>query len=84
MGEMAMNDLGDFIVETLKAIVQVLIWGWILYILGYAAIWVFTFGRYPKSPESPRQKNAIAGVGLLCLIVLWTALAGYNNFVQSG
>lgn len=82
MEEMEMNDVVDFILEVLKAIVAILIWGWILYILGYAVIWVFTFGRYPKSHETLRQTNLISGVGLLFLIVLWLGLASYNNFVQ--
>jgi hypothetical protein len=82
MKEMKMNDIGDFILEVLKGVVILLIWGWILYLLGYVVLWAFTLGRYPKGPKTQRQNNLVSGVGLLFLIVLWFGLAGYNNFVQ--
>jgi hypothetical protein len=82
MEGMQMNNIADLILEILKAIIIMLIWGWILYILGYVVLWVFTLGRHPKGPKSPRQTNLVSGVGLLFLIVLWSGLAGYNNFIR--
>jgi hypothetical protein len=82
MEGMQMDDLADIIVEILKFIILMLIWGWIFYILGYAVLWVFTFGKYPKGLKSPQQANLVSGVGLLFLIVLWSGIVGYNHFVQ--
>jgi hypothetical protein len=82
MEGMQMNNVADLILEVLKAIIIMLIWGWILYILGYIVLWVFTLGRYPEGPKSLRQTNLVSSVGLLFVIVLWSGLAGYNNFVR--
>jgi len=77
-----MNHVTDFILEVVKAIVVELIWGWILYIIGYVILWAFTVGRYPKGPRSQRQTNFVAGAGLLFLVVVWFGIAGYNNFIR--
>ena len=78
-----MNDVIDFIWGIIKMIILMVIWGIILYFIGYAVVWAFTLGRYPKGPRSQRQTNLISGAGLLFLVVVWFGIAGYNNFIRA-
>ncbi len=78
-----MDDVINFIAEIIKAIIHIFIWGIILYCIGYAVLWVFTLGRYPKGPRSKRRTNLISGVGLLFLVAVWFGIAGYNNFFRT-
>ncbi len=78
-----MNDLTDFIGEIIKAVIYIFIWGIILYCIGYAVVWVFTLGRYPKGPRSKRQTNIVSGAGLLFIVAVWFGIAGYNNFIRA-
>ncbi len=78
-----MNNVLDFIYDVIKMIIFIFIWGIILYCIGYAVLWLFTLGRYPKGPRSKRRTNLISGVGLLFLVVVWFGIAGYNNFIRA-
>jgi hypothetical protein len=78
-----MHDVSDFIWEVIKMIIYVIIWGIILYCIGYAVAWAFTLGKYPKGPRSQRQTNLISGAGLLFLVAVWFGIAGYNNFIRT-
>ena len=78
-----MDDIVDFIWGVIKIIIHMIIWGIILYYLGYVVLWVFTLGRYPRGPRSKRRTNLISGVGLLFLVVVWFGIAGYNNFIRA-
>ena len=78
-----MDDIVDFIWGVIKVVIHFIIWGIILYCIGYAVIWAFTLGRYPKRPRSKRQTNLISGAGLLFLVVVWFGIAGYNNFIRA-
>ena len=78
-----MNDVIDFVGEIIKMVIYIFIWGIILYCIGYAVVWGFTLGRYPKGPLSKRQTNIISGAGLLFIVVVWFGIAGYNNFIRA-
>ena len=78
-----MNDVIDFIGEIIKTIIYIIIWGIILYCIGYAVVWGFTLGRYPKGPRSKLQTNIISGAGLLFIVVVWFGIAGYNDFIRA-
>ena len=82
-----MHNVADFIWEIIKEIIErivyMIIWAFILYSIGYAVVWIFTLGRYPKGQRSRRQTNLISGVGLLFLVAVWFGIAGYNNFTRT-
>ena len=78
-----MDDVVDFILHVIKMIILMFIWGIILYCIGYAVVWAFTLGKYPKGSRSQRQTNLISGAGLLFLVVVWFGIAGYNNFIRT-
>jgi predicted PurR-regulated permease PerM len=78
-----MDHIVDFIWRVIKEIIYMIIWGIILYCIGYAVVWAFTLGRYPKGPRSKRRTNLISGLGLFFLIVVWFGIAGYNNFIRA-
>ena len=78
-----MDDVVDFILHVIKMIIFMFIWGIILYCIGYAVVWAFTLGKYPKGPRSQRQTNLISGVGLLFLVVVWFGITAYNNFIRT-
>jgi hypothetical protein len=78
-----MHHVADFIWEIVKMIIYMIMWGFILYSIGYAVVWTFTLGRYPKGQRSRRQTNLISGVGLLFLVAVWFGIAGYNNFIRT-
>lgn len=82
LGRPKLDEIGDFIVAVLRAVVIMLLWGWIFYVLGYAVLWVFTFGKYPKNLKLQGKANLVSCMGFLFLIALWFALAGYNNSVR--
>jgi hypothetical protein len=77
-----MNDFADLVWAIIKAIIYALIWGFLLYWLGYLMVWLFTRGKYPKNTGSLREDNFISGVGFLFLVVVWFGIAGYNNFFR--
>ena len=78
-----MRDVADFIWEIIKMIIYMIIWAFILYSIGYAVVWIFTLGRYPKGQRSRRQTNLISGVGFLFLVAVWFGIAGCNNFIRT-
>ena len=78
-----MDDVVDFVLHVIKMIIFMFIWGIILYCIGYAVVWAFTLGKYPKGPRSQRQTNLISGVGLLFLVVVWFGITAYNNFIRT-
>jgi len=77
-----MADIIDFVSRAITTIVRMILWGIILYCIGYVVVWIFTLGRYPQHIRSPRETHLISGAGLLFLLVVWLVIAGYNNFIR--
>jgi hypothetical protein len=63
-----------FIGTFVRFVIQQIIIEGILYGLGYMSLYIITFGNYPKSPITSRDKNYILLAGLITLLIIFLAV----------
>ncbi len=66
------------IIEVVKFIVSALIWGVVLFYIGYAILMLVTFFKYPSDKQLEKQVNVISCVGLNGVYISWACIATYN------
>jgi hypothetical protein len=76
-----MSKIFEYILEIIKAILLAILWSWILYGLGYLALYIFTLGKYPKNLSSRHKERNISLAGIAFIVLVWFGIAGYNNFI---
>ena len=69
----------DAVGATARFIFKVIIWDFVLFHLGRIVLLVATLGRYPTRRDSQQSRGRIQWVGIATLIVLWAAVALFNN-----
>jgi hypothetical protein len=67
------------VVAVVKFIAYYVIWSFVLFNLGRASLLVVTLGHYPRGLDAQRRVNQISLVGVLVLLMAWSAVAVYNN-----
>ncbi len=67
------------VIAVVKFIAYYIIWSFVLFNLGRASLLVVTLGQYPRGLDAQRHVNQISLVGVLVLVLAWSAVAVYNN-----
>jgi hypothetical protein len=73
----------EFVAKTVGSIlrffIEIVILDFVLFQLGRGVLLVVTLGRYPKWSDCERSRHGIQWVGVLTLVLVWVAIALYNN-----
>jgi hypothetical protein len=64
---------------TIRFIFKVIIWDVVLFQLGRVVLLAVTLGRYPTRKDCLQSRGRIQWVGIATLVVLWVAMAVFNN-----
>jgi hypothetical protein len=75
------DDIAKSAIAVVKFLVHWLIWSFVLFNLGRAALLLVTFGCYPRGLDVERHTNQISLVGAFVLFLAWPVIAVYNNLV---
>lgn len=67
------------VASAIRFFVVTVIWQFVLFNLGRMTLLLLTVGRYPRHRDLRLRVNSITFVGSLVLLVLWSAVAVYNN-----
>jgi hypothetical protein len=62
-----------------RFVVEIVILDFVFFQLGRGALLVITLGRYPTRNDCERSRHGIQWAGFLTLVVVWLAIAVYNN-----
>lgn len=73
------EEITNGVVAVVKFIAYYVIWSFVLFNLGRASLLVVTLGQYPRGLYAQRHVNQISLVGVLVLVMAWSAVAVYNN-----
>jgi len=73
------EEITNGIVAVIKFIAYYIIWSFVLFNLGRASLLLVTLGQYPRGLDAQRHVNQISLVGILVLVLAWSAVAIYNN-----
>ncbi|WP_130621003.1 hypothetical protein [Dyella amyloliquefaciens] len=69
----------DAVGATARFIFKVIIWDFVLFQLGRAVMMIAAMGRYPTRKGCEQFRRRIQWVGIATLVVLWLAIAAFNN-----
>ncbi|RDI96871.1 hypothetical protein DVT68_19275 [Dyella solisilvae] len=69
----------DAVGATARFIFKVIIWDFVLFQLGRVVMLALTLGRYPTRKDCAQSHGQIQWVGIATLVVLWVAVAAFNN-----
>lgn len=73
------EDLARIVGSIVRFIVEIVILDFVFLQLGRGALLAVTLGRYPKRDDLERSRQGIQWAGALTLVVIWSAIAVYNN-----
>ena len=73
------EEITNAVVAAVKLIAYYIIWSFVLFNLGRVSLLLVTLGQYPRGLDAQRHVNQISLVGILVLILAWSAVAIYNN-----
>jgi hypothetical protein len=73
------DEITNSAVAVVKFIAYYIIWSFVLFNLGRMSLLVVTLGQYPRGLDAQRHINQISLVGILVLVLAWSAIAVYNN-----
>ncbi|RAN82530.1 hypothetical protein B5P43_00025 [Bacillus sp. SRB_336] len=73
------EEITNGVVAVVKFIAYYIIWSFVLFNLGRASLLVITLGQYPRGLDAQGHVNQISLVGVLILVLAWSAVAVYNN-----
>jgi hypothetical protein len=76
---MLREQVAHAVASAIRFVVVTVIWQFVLFNLGRMTLLLLTFGRYPRHRDLRLRVNSITFVGLVVLLVLWSAIAVYNN-----
>lgn len=51
----------------------------VLFNIGRVICLAFTIGQFPRSRHLPRHQNLVGCVGIVVVVVIWSAIAVYNR-----
>ena len=71
----------DAVGATARFIFRVIIWDFVLFHLGRTVLLIGTLGRYPTRRDCEQARGRIRWIGIVMLIVLWVAVALFNNLL---
>ncbi len=73
------DEIANSVVAVVKFVAYYIIWSFVLFNLGRVSLLLVTLGQYPRGLDAQRHTNQISLVGILLLVLAWTAIAIYNN-----
>ena len=73
------EEITNGVVAVVKFVAYYIIWSFVLFNLGRASLLLVTLGQYPRGLDVQRHANHISLVGILVLVLAWSAVAIYNN-----
>jgi hypothetical protein len=73
------EEITNGVVAVVKFIAYYVVWSFVLFNLGRASLLVVTLGQYPRGLDAQRHVNQISLVGVVVLVMAWSAVAVYNN-----
>jgi hypothetical protein len=73
------DEITNSAVAVVKFIAYYIIWSFVLFNLGRMSLLAVTLGQYPRGLDAQRHVNQISLVGILVLVLAWSAIAVYNN-----
>jgi hypothetical protein len=73
------EDVARTVVSIVRYIVVDVILDFVVFQVGRGALLAITLGRYPTRNDSERSRRSIQWAGVLTLVVIWSAIAVYNN-----
>lgn len=73
------EEITNGVVAVIKFIAYYIIWSFVLFNLGRVSLLLVTLGQYPRGLDAQRHVNQISLVGILVLVLAWSAVAIYNN-----
>lgn len=68
----------NFVIETVKFIIYVVIWSYVLFYIGSTILKIVTLLSYPRGMQLTNQINVISGVGFNGIYITWACIATYN------
>lgn len=78
-----MEDIIEVIIKgiwtAIKFIFYIVVFNIILFNVGRVTLLTATLGKYPRYNHIGRDSEKIASVGVLVLVVAWSAIAIFNN-----
>lgn len=69
----------DAVGATIRFTFKVIIWDFVLFQVGRVVMLTVTLGRYPTRKDCEQSRGRIQWVGTATLVVLWVAVAVFNN-----
>lgn len=73
------EDVARTVASIVRYVVVDVILDFVLLQVGRGALLVVTLGRYPTRNDLERSRRGIQWAGVLTLVVIWSAIAAYNN-----
>lgn len=73
------EDAAKIVGSIVRYVVVEVIFDFVLFQVGRGALLAITLGRYPKRNDCERSRRGIQLAGFLTLLVIWLAIAVYNN-----
>ena len=75
------EDIAKSALAVVKFLVHWVVWSFVLFNLGRAALLLVTLGRFPRGLDVERHANQISLAGVFVLFSAWSLIAIYNNTV---
>jgi hypothetical protein len=73
------DEITNGVFAAVKFVAYYIIWSFILFNLGRMPLLLVTLGQYPRGLDAQRHVNQISLIGILVLVLAWSAIAIYNN-----
>ncbi|HEY4143475.1 hypothetical protein [Pinirhizobacter sp.] len=73
------EDATRIVGSIVRYVVVDVIFDFVLLQVGRGALLAVTMGRYPTRNDCERSRSGIEWAGFLTLVVIWLAIAVYNN-----
>jgi len=74
-----LEDVTKIVGSIVRFIVGTVVWDFVLFQLGRGVVLAITLGRYPTRNDLERSRHGIQWAGVLTIVVVWLAIAIYNN-----
>jgi len=73
------EDMARIVASIVRYIVVEVILDFVLFQAGRGVLLAITLGRYPTRNDLERSRRGVQWAGVLALILIWVAIAVYNN-----
>lgn len=68
----------SFLIDAIIFIIEVVIWGYVLFYIGVTVLKIITFSNYPTGMQLEKHVNVISGAGLNAIYIFWACISTYN------